>query len=503
MRLPIAAPTPAGILWVTATFTWLAIGMSIAIDPFGQGSPTVVAATLVPWMIFGGAFFVTSSAGDALPRRMRLFLLGVQTLLAIVLAWALPEATGAPLLVLAASQAVMALPRSGAIAWTVGQTGIVFLSLLQGQQVLPGLGTPGAMVLFVVVTAVAVELARRERRARQELARANEELRAERERIAARSGGRVPSPGATDYGLDDPLTLVSGGFDTVSPLFAMMASQAALLLRSRDAIGWLVAQIALACLPFAWHGQPFIAFTAGIMLSFQVFAFAAVYLSTRDARRMTSLLRAHEQLRGAQERLAEAARLGERLRIARELHDVLGHQLTALSLNLEIASRIADARTAPHVETARDLTRELLANVREVVSAQRDDGAVDLASALRALTEDVPRPRVHFELPDALAAGVKDPEATRTLLRCVQEIVTNAVRHAHARNLWVAFEMGAAGVTVRARDDGRGVDGMRPGNGLRGMRERLEQAGGRLELASRPGAGFELKAVLPMTRATA
>jgi signal transduction histidine kinase len=80
----------------------------------------------------------------------------------------------------------------------------------------------------------------------------------------------------------------------------------------------------------------------------------------------------------------------------------------------------------------------------------------------------------------------------------VQEVVTNAVRHAQAANLWVTIEAGRTGVTVHARDDGRGVDRVRPGNGLTGMRERLEQAGGRLELSSRPGEGFELTAVLPL-----
>jgi signal transduction histidine kinase len=97
--------------------------------------------------------------------------------------------------------------------------------------------------------------------------------------------------------------------------------------------------------------------------------------------------------------------------------------------------------------------------------------------------------------PDGLEVG--EPEQARVVLRCVQEAITNAVRHAGAENLWIEVARADGGVEVRARDDGRGAGSLRQGAGLTGMRERLEQAGGRLDLDARPGGGFEVRAWLP------
>jgi signal transduction histidine kinase len=90
-----------------------------------------------------------------------------------------------------------------------------------------------------------------------------------------------------------------------------------------------------------------------------------------------------------------------------------------------------------------------------------------------------------------------DPEHAHLLLRCVQEIITNSVRHAHAQNLWIRLSMAPDGVAMSARDDGRGVSTVQAGNGLRGMSERLTQIGGKLEVESQEGAGFTLHAWIP------
>ena len=94
-----------------------------------------------------------------------------------------------------------------------------------------------------------------------------------------------------------------------------------------------------------------------------------------------------------------------------------------------------------------------------------------------------------------------DPEQGHLLLRCVQEIITNSVRHARARNLWIRLSLSQDGVAMSARDDGRGVNTVQAGNGLRGMSERLSQLGGKLEVESQIGAGFTLHAWIP-TEAT-
>lgn len=196
--------------------------------------------------------------------------------------------------------------------------------------------------------------------------------------------------------------------------------------------------------------------------------------------------------------LAESARVNERTRISRELHDLLGHHLTALSLNLEVAGHITEGQAQEHVRQAHTLAKLLLTDVREAVSQLRESGAIDLAAALRPLAERVPSLHIHLDMDDPLS--VEDPERAHVLLRCTQEIITNAVRHAGARNLWINVAREHERIVISAHDDGVGgeVERILPGNGLRGMRERLAQHGGDLELSARRGAGFGLRLWLPV-----
>ena len=83
------------------------------------------------------------------------------------------------------------------------------------------------------------------------------------------------------------------------------------------------------------------------------------------------------------------------------------------------------------------------------------------------------------------------------ILRCTQEIITNAARHSGAQNLWIAIERVGNGVKIRARDDGGGTAGSADGFGIRGMRTRVEEAGGELTIMNEPGRGFAVIAVLP------
>ena len=201
------------------------------------------------------------------------------------------------------------------------------------------------------------------------------------------------------------------------------------------------------------------------------------------------------ELHAARALLAESTRLNERVRISRELHDLLGHHLTALSLSLEVAMHLPDGRGREHVQQAQLLAKLLLTDVREAVSQLRDGAAIDLREALGTLVVGVPSLRIHLEMPDSLV--VADPMRAQVILRCAQEIITNAVRHAEADNLWITLDREGAGIVLHARDDGRGGDAAF-GNGLRGMRERLAEYGGRLSVAATAARGFALDAYLPL-----
>src|SRR5262249_49020710 len=97
---------------------------------------------------------------------------------------------------------------------------------------------------------------------------------------------------------------------------------------------------------------------------------------------------------------------------------------------------------------------------------------------------------------------VEDSIRAHTLLRCVQEIITNTLRHSGAQNLWLDVYQIEEGVEVCARDDGRGAQSVEVGNGISAMRRRLESIGGRLRIKSANGNGFEVNAWMPLSGAT-
>lgn len=234
----------------------------------------------------------------------------------------------------------------------------------------------------------------------------------------------------------------------------------------------------------------------GLYLSLATLTFITSFVAQRQTEAREALRLMNSELRAAQLLLAEGERASERLRISRELHDVVGHHLTALSLNLEVASHLVEGKAAEHVRQAQSLSKQLLADVRQVVSALRGSDAVDLDHALRELVAAVPAPQIHLSLPERFRLA--DPGRAQVLVRLTQEILTNTMRHARARNLWIEFRIVDAVIELVARDDGRGADGVSPGNGLTGMRERLESYGGSLDIETRPGYGFVVLARLPL-----
>lgn len=234
----------------------------------------------------------------------------------------------------------------------------------------------------------------------------------------------------------------------------------------------------------------------GLYLGYSSFTFVLSLVARREADSRAELRQLNSELRATRELLAESSRIAERVRIARDLHDVVGHHLTALSLNLETATHLVDGKALEHVERCRSLAKLLLTDVREVVGQMREGDELNLSEALKRLVEGLPAPAVHLNLPEDFA--VRDPRRAQVIMRCVQEIITNTVRHARARNLWIDFEEAPDGLTLSARDDGHGGDaGMSPGHGLTGMSERLAQLGGRLNWETGDGRGFRLRAWLP------
>jgi signal transduction histidine kinase len=293
------------------------------------------------------------------------------------------------------------------------------------------------------------------------------------------------------------VALACDGFE--GALLVLIALQLGGLIPRRWGVVWVALQSILVGLAIGWHWNA----RSALLLTppycgFQLLALFMADLVTTATAARCELARANAELSATQGVVAEHTRLAERVRIARELHDAVGHQLTALSMHLEVAGKLAPGDAASEVAVARELARTSLADIRDVVDRLRDDERVDVLSALRTLADETIAPRVHVRAPHDLCRD--DPQRALAILRCTQEIVTNARRHSRAENLWLDVAVSGSALEVSARDDGVGADSLRFGNGLRGMRERIEAAGGRLSVSTARGRGFELHAVLPDRR---
>ncbi|MEM9388048.1 MAG: histidine kinase [Pseudomonadota bacterium] len=232
--------------------------------------------------------------------------------------------------------------------------------------------------------------------------------------------------------------------------------------------------------------------------TFHLFALVSARetLAARIARDAAST--ANRELRGTRQLLAESSRAAERARIARDLHDMLGHHLTALSINLQVASRTADGELRERLEHCHTLARLLLSDVRETVGELRADAGLDLSQALQTVTEHTPGLTVHLDVPSPFP--VDDVATASTLLRTVQEATTNTLRHAQAQHSWIRLRREPDHVNLQIHDDGRVKGELRPGNGLNGMRERAQALAGSLEFVTREQA-MHLELRLPLSAA--
>ncbi len=230
----------------------------------------------------------------------------------------------------------------------------------------------------------------------------------------------------------------------------------------------------------------------------------AVTFSVQSQREMAArkdLALANAELVATREQLAQTSRTEERLRIARDLHDTLGHHLTALSIQLDVAARRSDNAAAEHIREAHAIARLLLSDVRDVVGELRSGGEVNVTALIKPLCRTYGDLHVYLESPDSILAG--NAAQAEVLLRCVQEIVTNTLKHAQAHNLWIRVTQSEFGIDIHARDDGRGSTQIRDGHGLAGMRERFAALGGRVEISSTPGAEFIVHVFMPFGDANA
>jgi signal transduction histidine kinase len=282
----------------------------------------------------------------------------------------------------------------------------------------------------------------------------------------------------------------------MSQFLVIIAWQAAVATTPRKALGWVSFQTLVVIGALAQAISPDLCWVVVKSLALQLLLLFMARALRSEAETARQLAQTNRELRSAQAIIANNVRDAERLRISRELHDAWGHELTALGLQLEIATHVNEPdRKNEHVAQAKGLASALLGKVRDVVSTLREAERCDLRDSLEALAQSVPTPAIHVDISSGVRVGADQAHA---LMRCAQEAVTNAVKHADAANLWLQVTSDCDGVRLVARNDGKARPAaVTPGSGLAGMRERVESLGGKLAVRAGAGFGFTIEAWLP------
>ena len=309
-----------------------------------------------------------------------------------------------------------------------------------------------------------------------------------------------------------------------SDLLYVLSMELALVLPMRRGLAWLLPQVLLYAGFQLWIAHSAVIFSddqmrlrllyLGMEMIFHVIVFGVVHLATRERRGRRTLAAAHAELLATQSLLGDMVRDSERLRIARDLHDSVGHHLTALKLHLDLAVRQSSEPVLASLRTSSELAGALLAEVRTVVSTERHAERIDLRHALATLCAGIPTPQIALQMDDTVA--IVSPAVAHALFCCAQEAISNAVRHSGATTLTIAIAQDKNSLTMLATDDGHGSvlagvgagrahagDGTGSchageGNGLRGMRERLALLGGHLQAGDRQPRGYAMQITLPI-----
>lgn len=208
-----------------------------------------------------------------------------------------------------------------------------------------------------------------------------------------------------------------------------------------------------------------------------------------------------QKLRAAQEEIARLAVMTERLRIARDLHDLLGHNLSLIALKSELAGRLltlSPERAASEIRDIESVARTTLQEVREAVAAYRQ---ATLANELSAAQEILAAANIAYSFKGDEAALTEVPSAIEALLAwTVREGVTNVVKHSRAHTCTIALMGDTQRIGIEISDDGTTKNNTgNKGNGLRGLKERVTTLGGQCEAGSLAHGGFRLAVFVPFT----
>ncbi len=291
--------------------------------------------------------------------------------------------------------------------------------------------------------------------------------------------------------------LLRGGQTVV--LLIIVAAQAAAVMSLRLVMLYMLALNAVIAALWISRGNPISVtlFSMLPILGFQAFSALTGHFAANSERARAHLAQVNTELLATRRLLEESARAGERLKLSRELHDVAGHSLTALKLNLARLLREPALADREELRVSAALADDLLGQIRQVVGALRAHDGIDLRAALDVLACPLPDTKIEIAIDEGLR--VDDIDQAEALLRCAQEAITNAVRHGRAAQISIGLHRIDGMLELRIADDGEAPASLVPGNGLIGMRERIQAIGGTLTVIPTPPRGVVVAARIPTT----
>ena len=330
--------------------------------------------------------------------------------------------------------------------------------------------------------------------------------------VVTRSRARIQGSLLAQSAIVSALVLLAPEMNFFIIWFYILSVYAILTLPPRTAYAWMGGFAALTViLLIAALGWVSGLVSAVIYASGFAFflAFARMTRRAEEARQesdrlLRELQQAHRELQAYAAKAEVLAVSEERNRLAREMHDTIGHHLTVSAVQLEAAQRLipeSPERAGEMVATVREQVRAALRELRQTVAALRQPLESDLP-----LDRSLPRLIADFEAATGLPVEFLYPQnlpaltppQRLTLYRTVQEGLTNIQKHAQASRAWVQIEARGDAVTLRVSDDGLGPQGADSGFGLRGLEERAAQLGGEIHFGPRPGGGSQLTLTLPL-----
>jgi len=273
--------------------------------------------------------------------------------------------------------------------------------------------------------------------------------------------------------------------NNLSPiLLVLIATQLAnMFTRTQALIVLLMVNVGYYFILAQYQSHPF--FTVLIFLFFQLFGYSTIEIMIRAQQDREKLAQINQELLATRFMLKESSQRKERLRISRDLHDAIGHQLTALSLNLEVSSHKVPEEFKPMLKDNLKQAKNLLSDVREVVKEMRNEEQFDLISTLNDLIDQLP----NCQLEVISSPDIKSLSLKQQLVFCLQEGISNALRHGRADKISLNFESNDGKLKVSLEDNGNCETGFLFGNGLTGMEERLAEFNGTVELVATKSGG--------------